>query len=96
MTPSKALFDTSCLETDAKMLDNSGLTSSSQNQQFVRRFPNPQKSAAVLKCSEIDQTTDGVEDFSITPAAIEANVSNQTVEEVSKAVLYEPDIELMV
>jgi hypothetical protein len=51
ITPCKMIFDTSCLETDAKMMDVSGLTSSSQNANFSRKIPNQKLE---VKCSEID------------------------------------------
>jgi hypothetical protein len=61
-TPSKMGFDTSCVETDVKMLEG-GLTSSSHTDR-ISAWALPSLRLDV-KCSEIDQTTDGIEEQSI-------------------------------
>ena len=61
-TPSKMGFDTSCVETDVKMLEG-GLTSSSHTDK-ISAWALPSLRLDV-KCSEIDQTTDGIEEQSI-------------------------------
>ena len=62
-TPSKIVFDTSCVETDVKVFTG-GLTSSSHTD-IASAWALPSLRLDV-KCSEIDQTTDGIEEQSIT------------------------------
>jgi len=50
----KMMLDTSCVETDARMLDHSGITSSSQNDRVITTWRMPGKKGADVKCSEID------------------------------------------
>ena len=99
-TPSKMGFDTSCVETDAKMFEG-GLTSSSHTDQ-ISAWASPSLRADV-KCSEIDQTTDGIEEQSIaTLNQVHEPALGPKLEEVkhvaseSQSVLYEPDINLIV
>ncbi len=62
-TPMKAdmVYDTSCIDTDAKMCDI-GLTSSSGQNENAIESDCVRPSRLEIKCSEIDMTSSWIED----------------------------------